>query len=261
MDSPRASNITKAYHLLFDYPLDKEELERWRAGDNLQFTIYNLQSISKKSSFQTKKKRRATSLKKLKIARRAAKVLERIPAVRMIAVTGSLAMMNAHEESDIDLMTVTAKDTLWTTRIVASLLLTAYGLRLRRSGDKEEKDKLCLNIWLDEGDLNWRKKNIFIAHEICQIIPLVNKDKTYEKFLWQNKWVLGFWPKAVKIRKVSTGVAGQAWLIAPIVERLAFWIQYQYMRSKITRETVTKSRALFHPIDWSARLEKEFGRD
>ena len=260
MESPRASKLTKAYHLLFNYPLDKEELEKWQAGNKSEIRNPKYETISKKINSQTKKKRRATSLKKLKIARRAAKVLETIPTIKMIAVTGSLAMLNAREESDIDLMIITAKDTLWTTRIIASLLLTVSELRLRRAGDKDEKDKLCLNIWLDEGDLKWRKKNIFTAHEICQIVPLVNKNKIYEKFLWENNWVLDYWPKAVEIKRLNIKNQNDKSKFK-IIEKLVFWIQYQYMKPKITRETVTPSRALFHPIDWSARLEKELGRD
>jgi hypothetical protein len=31
---------------------------------------------------------------------------------------------------------------------------------------------------------------------------------------------------------------------------IAFEIQYQHMKSKMTRETVTRTRALFHPHDW-----------
>ena len=60
-------------------------------------------------------------------------------------------------------------------------------------------------MWLDESDMVWQRKdrNIYTAHEIAQIVPLINKDKTYEKFLSHNRWILDFWPNAVKIRKLQ----------------------------------------------------------
>ena len=35
-----------------------------------------------------------------------------------------------------------------------------------------------------------------------------------------------------------------------LVEKNCYWIQKKYMEKKITREIITKTRALFHPQDW-----------
>lgn len=250
--SPRSKNSSVVYHSIFGYPLDKRELKKWTTPQKIKLPIY------KTASPKEKLERKKYSTGKLRIAREAAVVLRRVPSVKMAAVTGSLAMLNAGENSDIDLMIVVSAGNLWTTRIIVALLLALAGFRLRRAGESQEKDRLCLNIWLDEKDLAWTKKNIFTAHEICQIVPLVNKDKTYERFLWENKWVLEYWPEAVKIKRIRTKEGG---LNLNIFEPLAYFLQYLYMKPKMTRETVTRSRALFHPVDWSARLEKRLGRD
>lgn len=174
----------------------------------------------------------------------------------MVAATGSLAMGNANDESDIDLMVVTKKGALWTTRLFAYLLIGLFGIPFRRFGRRDKRNKLCLNMWLDESDLVWPEKdrNIYTSHEIAQIVPLVNKDKTYEKFLSKNKWVLDFWPNSVKIEKLTNkmvnGKLENRKFTQGVLEKVCYRLQYQYMKTKITREVITSTRALFHPQDW-----------
>ena len=116
--------------------------------------------------------------------------------------------------------------------------------------DKSQKDRLCLNIWLDESNLIWREGNIYTAHEIAQIVPLANKDRTYEKFLYKNKWILDFWPNAVRIKPTKILSVKCCSPIIRLLEKIAYRLQYFYMKKKITRETVTPTRAIFHPEDW-----------
>jgi hypothetical protein len=66
--------------------------------------------------------------------------------------------------------------------------------------------------------------------------------------LSSNRWVLSFWPNAVKIRKQEKIKFEKK---RNILEKIAYKIQYSHMRSKMTREVVTPTRALFHPQDWS----------
>ncbi|MBI4153656.1 hypothetical protein HY503_01540 [Candidatus Woesebacteria bacterium] len=247
------------YHDIFDYPLSLGELIKWQGGKRL--SIKRKPLIINKNGFYFIEGREGTifkrllreriSLRKLEIARKAGKILRLIPTIRMVAVTGALSMESAGEESDIDLMIVAQKGTLWTTRVLTLIFLDLIGFPRRIYADKNQKDKLCLNIWLDETSLTWPKKsrNSYTAHEICQIRPLVNKDKTYEKFIYSNRWVKEFWPNAVGVRNVRAETHPQRSFLG-IFELLARSIQFWYMRGKITREVVTKSRALFHPHDW-----------
>ena len=136
------------------------------------------------------------------------------------------------------------------TRLMTYLVLRSTNHTVRKPNDKVQKDKLCLNMWFDESDMTWRDRNLYAAHEIAQIVPLVNKDKTYEKFLWKNRWILNFWPNAVRIKPIKKLPPNRRSLIAGLVEKLAYQIQFLYMRKKITREVITKARAIFHPQDW-----------
>jgi len=257
--------LSVLYHNLFDFPLSFADLIRWKACDeridNSQLTINQKSGYffleGREGLIYQKLLRKRISAKKLEIGKRASRILSFIPTVRMVAVTGSLAMGNSTDESDIDLMIITSKNTLWLSRLLVYFVLRAANYKLRRPFDKAQKDKLCLNMWLDENDLIFRDRNLYTAHEIAQVFPLVNKNKTYEKFLYKNKWILNFWPNAVKIvnckLKIENSSRGMN-----IFELIAYKLQHLYMKSKITREVITPTRALFHPQDWGKVVLSRF---
>lgn len=252
------------YHDIFDYPLTPLELIRWTAGKEVNFKDLENSKISTKNGFlflngkegSTLKRlmRKRISKRKLGKAKKAAKILSLLPTVKMVAVTGALAMNNANEESDIDFLTITKRGSLWTTRLLAMTLLKVFGIPRRKYGEKSTKDKLCLNIWLDENDLAWSKKsrNIYTSHEISQIIPLINKDQIYEKFLSKNTWITDYWPNATSVKagkEKKRKRREKRRMVIRFIEPLARKSQYWYMKDKITRETVTPTCALFHPVD------------
>ena len=256
------------YHDIFDYPLTLGEFIKWESGTPLRQGFAGQASIKSKNGYYflngreglvyKRLIRQRISKRKLLIAKSAAKILRFIPTIKMVGVTGALAMRNAAEESDIDLMIITQKGTLWSTRLLSYLVTWLLGIKTRKPNDRNQKDKLCLNMWIDEDDLIWDRKdrNIYTAHEICQIVPLVNKNKMYERLVWKNKWVLEFWPNAIKVQSTEYKVQRSNFLrtmyyvLCTALEPVAFWFQYQYMKSKVTREIVTKTRAIFHPNDW-----------
>lgn len=245
------------YHDLFDYPLNFAEMIKWVGGSKFQVSkdtpIVGVNGFwfleGREGLIYKRILRKRISNKKMEIARSAARILSFVPGVEMVGVTGSLAMQNSSDESDIDLMIITRPGGLWTTRLISYFVLRIMNYAVRSADDSNQKDKLCLNMWLDKTDLTWPKgdRNAYTAHEIAQIVPLVNKSKTYEKFLHRNKWVLGYWPNAVKIGKWKMEIGKST---PGLLERICYGIQYQYMKGKISREVVTPTRALFHPQDW-----------
>lgn len=268
------------YHDIFDYPLNIFDLIRWRAGKkarpkNLNFKITQdrgylfvkgrkgliFKRIIREKNFQRKKE----------IAGNAARLLSKLPTIKAVGITGSLAMQNAKDSSDIDFLVITQRGTLWTTRLLSFLLLKLAGIPTRRFGDRVEKDKICLNLWLDETVLSWPKgqRNVYTAHEIAQIISLIDKDKVFEKFLWLNRWTEKYWPNAVGRTHAGGHIKyiGRKELSRPktlyltpflILEPLARDFQFLRMRRRITRETVSKKKALFHPQDWGEVVAKRF---
>jgi len=106
-----------------------------------------------------------------------------------------LAMENSNENDDIDLLIITSKSRLWLTRFLTVILLELVANR-RHPADKEVKDKICLNMFLDEGHLEVPKKeqDLFSAHEVCQLKVLWDKNGIYQKFLKANLWSKKFLP-------------------------------------------------------------------
>lgn len=253
------------YHDVFEYPLTMAELLKWTAAvkvasDRTDISFKNgFYFVGENEGVVLKRlMKKRISTRKIEIAKDSAKILSLIPTVKMIGVTGALAMENASDESDVDLMIITKKGSLWTTRLLTYFLLRTMNYALRKPGDRNQKDKLCLNMWLDESDLVWDKdkRNIYTAHEIAQVMPIVNRDQTYERFITKNKWIRNYWPNAVRVsekRKRSNRLPRKSEKLFTfrIFEKIAYKIQYAYMKKKITRETVTPTRALFHPVDWS----------
>lgn len=251
------------YHNIFDYPLNLPDLIKWKVGLNGIKSFKNLSRVNivKKNGFYflqgreglTYKRvsRERVSKNKKKTAKMVAEILSFIPGIKMIAITGSLAMNNSSEESDIDLMIVTSNNSLWKVRPVVYSLTFLFGFKRRIPMSSIQKDRLCFNLWLEESTLLWPKKdrNIYTAHEIAQIEPIINKGKTYEKFLFKNKWILDYWPEAVKIEKVKEEEINSKVKKPDLLEKIAFSIQYSYMKNKISREVVKYNKALFHPKD------------
>ena len=246
------------YHDIFDYPLSFADLIKWNAitkpAESLEISVRGMNGYyflrGRERLVYKRIFRNRISAKKLEIAKKASKILSLVPSIKMIAVTGSLAMGNSKDESDIDLLIIAKKGTLWTSRVLAYLLMALFRLQTRRFSDKNQKDKLCLNMWMDESDTTWKPndRNFYTAHELAQIVPLFNKDEAYEKFLFKNKWLLKYWPNAVRIDNLIFKIDRSP--AASLIEKLAYKLQYLHMKKKITREFVSPTRAFFHPEDW-----------
>lgn len=249
------------YHNLFDYPLTFNEFIKWSCGVKLKIKS-ELKIVSKNGySFISGREglvykrniRKRYSEKKIAIAKKAAGFLRIIPTIKMIGVTGSVAMYNADRYDDIDLLIITSKGKLWTTRLIAYLLLKLFGFKLRKPFLKDVNNKLCLNMWIDESDLIWKKsaRNIYTAHEILQIIPLFTKDGVYDSFMSANGWALKYWPNALGKKHYNIKYNRKKITKFDLFEKAAFCAQIVYMKPRKTREVITRTRAIFHPVDLS----------
>lgn len=273
------SKFVVLYHSFFSYPLKKEEIKKWQPSTSLRLkflktpVVYFAEGFyfikGKREDIQKRIEREVYSLEKNKIAKKYIQSLKLLPFIKFAGITGSLAMNNADFDSDIDLLIITKKNTLWISRLLVFLFLRIKKVPFRKFKEKKVKDKLCLNMWLDESDLVWNRQNLFSAHEIAQIIPVLNKDKTYERFIFANRWIFDFWPNSIsdkdkkrvfekgclepKVRFVNIVV----YLLTFFLEPLAYMLQKWYMRWRITREIVLPKRAVFHPVDLDSLIIKK----
>lgn len=264
--------LSLVYHDIFDYPLRTGDLARWRMADGknekfmVEWTREFFYLLGRTHTILIRKAREKTSKVKFALARRAARILSVVPTIQFIGITGSLAMNNADHQSDIDLLIITKKKTLWITRMLVKLLSLVKGLPVRSAGRGCAKDTICLNMWLDEDNLTIPPdlRNIYTAHEVLQIVSLVDKNNTFKKFLEVNNWALVYWPKAglgtrkkfLSIAYWPTGLISFLRFIEPFVYHLQLW----YMRNRRTRELIEPGRAFFHPFDWGELVMREFER-
>jgi hypothetical protein len=157
--------------------------------DHFYFFPTRQQTVSKRL------KREKLSGEKLKIANRVTNWLKLIPTIKMVAVTGALAMKNSTKNDDVDLLIVVSKDRLWLTRLLSVFLVELVAQR-RRPGDKMVRNKICLNMFLDEAHLMVPKKeqDLFTAHEVSQLKPLWERENIYQKFINLNQWYQKYLP-------------------------------------------------------------------
>jgi hypothetical protein len=177
-------------------------------------------------------------------------------SISMIGITGSIAAGNPKENEDIDLMIITSNDSLWTTRLEINVWVWTNKVPHRRRGQKQKKDEFCFNLWLEGGSLTLPKdrQNLKNAMDLILMKPVVNKNDTYERFIENNSWVKKYVATGYNKKNLSpSGIYGFTkkgkahFSIGGVINMLAFWMQYLYMKGKLTDETVDLKRAFFHP--------------
>lgn len=254
---------TLLYSNIFNYPLTKEEVFRYLitnkavAKEEVFRYLKNIKKISSKNEFyflngkdyiiELRKRREKESLKKIKIAKKVVKKLSLIPTIKLIGISGNLSLKNADEKDDIDLFIVVKQNTVWITRFFTILILK-FLRKHRKRKDKNVKNKICLNMFLDEENLSF-KKNIYLAHEIIQLLPMLNRDNTYQKFLSDNAWVLNYMPNSKKIIKQSCSVSKAKKSLLKYIDYLFMVPQLLYMKKHITSEKISGKFLFFHPFD------------
>ena len=113
-------------------------------------------------------------------------LLARLPFVRLVAVSGALAVDNAGVNGDIDYFIVTEPDRLWLCR---GLVIGVVRWAARRG------IMLCPNYFLSERALALDPPNLFMAHEVTQMVP-VGHTAVYRRFRRLNRWTDRFLPNA-----------------------------------------------------------------
>ena len=222
LEQPLRQSIlsTLAYFDLADYPLTKEELFSflWQppeinysdflntvAGLNLnsKFGYYFLPG--REEIVELRRRKLLISEQKLKIARRAAKIIQSVPYLRAVFVCNTTGSEQANEDSDIDFFIVTEKNRIWITRLFVTFLLSLFGLR--RAG-KHVKNKICLSFYVTTASLDlakWRvaDDDVHFAYWLNQMLPIFDPDNYYAKFLEENSWTKTYLPNLDPIRVSS----------------------------------------------------------
>ncbi len=129
--------------------------------------------------------RNKLSEKKYKRIIKVVRFLRIIPFVRMIGVTGRMAMKNAQEKSDLDLFIILEKEHIFTGRILVTLATHILGVR--RYG-KKIANRICLNYFITTGSLKIGTQDIFSSSEYFFILPVFGF-ACFKKFQKANNWI------------------------------------------------------------------------
>ncbi len=236
-----------SYADVFDYPLTEEEIHRYLVGvpasrsevraaldgpHLIPRTIechdgfYTLPGRS--ALVETRRRRSAAAARIWRRAERYGRLIARLPFVRMVAVTGALAVGNAEPDDDIDYLIVTVPGRLWLCRAFVILLVRIAAGR---------GDEICPNYFLAEEALALPERDLFTAHELVQMVPIAGQ-ATYERMMRLNGWTQALLPNANGSRRPDAlprrGLL-KALLEATLSTPPGGWLERWEMRRKIAR--------------------------
>jgi len=251
------------YYLLTDTKISKSEF-RQALTQLLPHLTYQKPYIAlpnRENIIQRRRNNERWLNLKRKQASQIARILSYIPTIYFIGLSGGVGVGSSNKNDDIDFFIITKKNCIYITRLISLLFLAILGKR-RKRGEKNARDKICLNMFLDESSLALPldRHDIYTAHEIAQIYPLVERNNTYLRFLSANKWISTFLAHAklgrkVKFQKLKQSL-GESLLI--ILEPIARYIQIKHIKRHKTKEIVTNNFIAFHPRDYRSITVKAF---
>jgi hypothetical protein len=237
-----AIRTTLAYADLFQYPMTAAEIHRylvkyaasqrqvagWLAASVANATIiqqgdyYMLPLRESYVAIRAERTRKSAEL--WQPAKKYGAQIARLPFVKMVGVTGSLAVNNVTDSADIDYFIITANDRLWLCRMIVIGLVRTVARR---------GIELCPNYFLAERALALTERDIYTARELAQMVPLHGFDH-YQRMMLANSWIGDYLPNAVPLAE-SFGLSnsrnrlptrlGETILQTPLGTALELWEQ------------------------------------
>ena len=190
------------YAGLFDYPLTLAQLHAsligvradadtiaawWRTSDFLRATIDHQDGCyfpsGRSDLLRTRARREALSRDLLERNHRILSIVRTMPFVRMVALSGSLAHLNAEASADLDLFVITAPHRVWSVTLSLLVIARLFGWRRR----------LCLNYVISEDALRVEPADLFSANQVIHLRPILGDD-VFARFVDANLFVRELYP-------------------------------------------------------------------
>ncbi|MCH2188230.1 hypothetical protein MK079_00170 [Candidatus Gracilibacteria bacterium] len=113
-----------------------------------------------------------------------------IPGIKMIGIGNSISMNAGNKDSDIDLYIITDNQSMWTVRILTTLIFQLLGVR---KTDKKHAGRFCLSFFSTLEGMDFSQFALpydpYLFFWMVYFKPVYNSDNTYEKFIEINsKW-------------------------------------------------------------------------
>jgi len=192
------------YASLFQFPLTPVEARRTLVGCAL--SEIELMALYRQSGFLQKRldyrrgyfvpagrgewvveraDREARSRRFIDANRRVLNVLCAIPFVRLLAISGSLAHLNAPRDADLDLFVITRGQRAWSVSAAIVVLSKLMGCRAI----------VCANFVVTDTDMSIEPRDEFSANQTIHLRPVIGAD-AYREFLDANPFVRTVYPNA-----------------------------------------------------------------
>ncbi|MFQ5978867.1 MAG: hypothetical protein ACE5OZ_12130 [Candidatus Heimdallarchaeota archaeon] len=142
--------------------------------------------VGREDLFEIRRQRERNARRMWPKAIRYGRIIASLPFVRMVAVTGSLAMNNVERDADIDYLIVTNHGRLF----ISNALVLAISRFFSLHGDF-----ICPNYLLSENALAIENQNLFTAHEFARMIP-ISGFEVFQRMWRLNGWVSKYLPNA-----------------------------------------------------------------
>ena len=190
------------YASLFEYPLtlpqlraslvgvaaDETTIHRWcRSSAFLRHAIECRDGLyfprGKGDMVHTRARREELSRELLERNRSLLRFVAAMPFVRMVALSGSLAHLNAERSADLDLFVITAAGRVWSVTLAVLVVSRLMGWRKR----------LCLNYVISERQMAIEPDDLFSANQIIHLHPVTGHE-VFARFVRANPFVATWYP-------------------------------------------------------------------
>jgi len=263
-------HATVSYADVFDMPIELDHLHRYLVGSNLSRTSTSdavdelvhqgrlgrrddvIHLAGREAVLEIYDERTTRSSTMWDQAELWGRRIGRLPFVRMVAVTGGLAVDSVAPHDDIDFFIVVRPGRLWLTRLMIIVL--------GRVADRDDIE-LCPNFIVSTNAIEMEERTIYVARELAQMVVLVGDDQC-QQVRERNSWMFEFLPNAsiegdrshLRELKVSP-VRGwiERLLLLPPFKRLEDWER--------TRKVVKLSKVRSRRPEVGAPDESSFSPD
>ena len=244
------------YASVFDYPLTSEELWRSlprhttsidamrRAIDERPFLRDRIERIEgfyvpagRRDLIDRRRQREQSSRAFLARHRRTLDMVCALPFTRLVAISGSLAHLNADDDADLDLFIVTKGPRVWT--VAMSLVVLSRLMRRRKA--------VCANFLLSDAHLALDQHDLYTASQVLHLRPVIGADML-GRFIEANPFVAEWFPNSKRdrppafplptagwLRRLKRPLEALLWIPSGLIEATCRFVYGGHLRRRVSR--------------------------